>query len=125
MYKRQALFPLPFQGFYSATKAALNAFSDSLGIELKPFGIETSAVMLNDVKTDFTENRRKTAKGDDIYGGRIEASVSKMEKSEQSGMTPQQVAETVAKILKRKHLPPHKIVGPVSYTHLDVYKRQK
>ena len=106
-----AVFPLPFQGFYSATKAALNAFSDSLGIELKPFGIETSAVMLNDVKTDFTENRRKTAKGDDIYGGRIEASVSKMEKSEQSGMTPQQVAETVAKILKRKHLPPYKIVG--------------
>ena len=39
-----AVFPLPFQGFYSATKAALNAFSDSLGIELKPFGIETSAM---------------------------------------------------------------------------------
>ena len=67
--------------------------------------------MLNDVKTDFTKNRRKTAEGDDIYGRRIQASVSKMERSEQSGMTPQQVAETVAKILKRKHLPPHKIVG--------------
>ncbi len=106
-----AIFPLPFQGFYSATKAALNAFSDSLGIELKPFGIETSAVMLNDVKTDFTENRRKTAIGDDIYEGRIEASVSKMEKSEQNGMSPEQVARTVSSILKRKHLPPHKIVG--------------
>ena len=106
-----AIFPLPFQGFYSATKAALNAFSDSLGIELKPFGVETSAVMLNDVKTDFTENRRKTAIGDDIYEGRIEASVSKMEKSEQNGMTPEQVAHTVSSILKRKHLPPHKIVG--------------
>lgn len=106
-----AIFPLPFQGFYSATKAALNAFSDSLGIELKPFGIETSAVMLNDVKTEFTENRRKTVVGDDVYGGRIEASVSKMEKSEQSGMTPVQVAETVGKILKRNHLPSHKIVG--------------
>ena len=106
-----AIFPLPFQGFYSATKAALNAFSDSLGIELKPFGIETSAVMLNDVKTEFTENRRKTAAGDDVYGGRIEASVSKMEKSEQRGMPPEHVAKTVSGILKRKHLPPHKIVG--------------
>ena len=46
-----------------------------------------------------------------MYGGRIEASVSKMEKSEQSGMTPVQVAETVVKILKRNHLPSHKIVG--------------
>lgn len=67
--------------------------------------------MLNDVKTDFTENRRKTAIGDDIYEGRIEASVSKMEKSEQNGMSPEQVARTVSSILKRKHLPPHKIVG--------------
>lgn len=106
-----AIFPLPFQGFYSATKAALNAFSDSLGIELKPFGIETCAVMLNDVKTEFTENRRKTAAGDEVYGGRIEASVSKMEKSERNGMTPGQVAESVGRILKRRHLPPHKIVG--------------
>ena len=39
--------------------------------------------MLNDVKTDFTENRRKTVTGDDIYGGRISKSVEKMEKSEQ------------------------------------------
>lgn len=106
-----AIFPLPFQGFYSATKAALNAFSDSLGIELRPFGVETSAVMLNDVKTQFTENRKKTIVGDDIYEGRIESSVSKMEKSEQSGMAPEEVAKAVSRILKRRHLPPHKIVG--------------
>lgn len=106
-----AIFPLPFQGFYSATKAALNAYSDSLGIELAPFGIETSAVMLNDVKTEFTENRKKTQTGDDIYGGRIEASVSKMEKSEQTGMSPEKVADTVGRILERRKMPPHKIVG--------------
>lgn len=106
-----AIFPLPFQSFYSASKAALNAFSDALGIELAPFGVQTCTMMLNDVKTEFTDNRRKTAVGDDIYGGRIAASVEKMEKSERSGMAPEQVAETLGKLLARKRMPAHKIVG--------------
>lgn len=106
-----AIFPLPFQSFYAASKAALNVFSDALGIEMKPFGIETCAVMLNDVKTEFTDNRVKTAVGDDVYQGRIAASVSKMERSEQSGMSAEQVAETVGALLARRRLPAHKIVG--------------
>lgn len=106
-----AIFPLPFQSFYSASKAALDCFSDALGIELRPFGIETSAVLLNDVKTEFTAARKKTAVGDDIYGGRIAASVGKMEASEQNGISPDEVANAVAEILAKKELPPRKIVG--------------
>ena len=106
-----AIFPLPFQSFYSASKAALNGFSDALGIELKPFGVQTCAIMLNDVRTEFTDNRVKTADGDDVYGGRIKASVSKMEKSERNGMTPRQVANVAWSLLQRKKMPSHKIVG--------------
>lgn len=106
-----AIFPLPFQSFYSASKAAVNAFSDALGIELRPFGIETSTIMLNDVKTEFTDNRKKTIIGDDVYGGRIGTSVEKMEVSERNGMSPEQIAKAVGGLLKRNHLPSHKIVG--------------
>lgn len=106
-----AIFPLPFQSFYSASKAAVNAFSDALGLELRPFGVETSTLMLNDVKTEFTDNRKKTAAGDEIYGGRIRASVEKMENSERNGMSPDQVAKAACSILRRGHLPSHKIVG--------------
>lgn len=106
-----AIFPLPFQSFYSASKAAVNAFSDALGLELRPFGVETSTLMLNDVKTEFTDNRRKTAEGDDIYEGRITTSVEKMEKSERSGMSPDQVAKVLCSLLRRRRLPSHKIVG--------------
>ncbi len=106
-----AIFPLPFQSFYSASKAALNAFSDALGIEMAPFGVQTCTMMLNDVKTDFTDNRKKTVQGDDIYGGRIASSVGKMEKSERSGMAPREVADTLGRLLDRRKLPPHKIVG--------------
>lgn len=106
-----AIFPLPFQSFYSASKAALNSFSDALGIELKPFNVETCVVMLNDVKTEFTDNRKKTEDGDAVYGGRIHKSVAKMEKSEQNGMPAERVAETICGLLRRRHLPSHKIVG--------------
>lgn len=82
-----------------------------MGIELKPFGVQTCAIMLNDVRTEFTDNRVKTADGDDVYGGRIKASVSKMEKSERNGMTPRQVADVAWSLLQRKKMPSHKIVG--------------
>ena len=106
-----AIFPIPFQSYYAASKAGVNAFSDALGIEMKPFGVETCTVMLNDVKTEFTENRVKTAEGDDTYKGRIAASVAKMEQSEQNGMSPVKVADTVCALVRRKKLPAHKIVG--------------
>ena len=106
-----ALFPLPFQSLYSVSKAGLNAFSDALGLELRPFGIETCALMLGDVKTDFTASRKKSWQGDDLYGGRIRASVEKMERSEQSGMAPEQVAAALVRLLRRRRLPPHAVVG--------------
>lgn len=106
-----AIFPIPFQSYYAASKAGVNVFSDALGIEMKPFGVETCTVMLNDVKTEFTENRIKTAEGDDVYQGRISASVAKMEQSEQHGMSPVKVADTVQALIRRRKLPAHKIVG--------------
>lgn len=106
-----AIFPLPFQSFYSVSKAGLNAFSDALGIEVKPFGIQTCAVMLNDVKTEFTDSRRKNICGDDVYGGRIGKSVSKMEESERRGMAADDVARFVGKLLQQKRMPSHAIAG--------------
>ena len=106
-----ALFPLPYQSFYSVSKAGLNAFSDALGLEVRQFGIETSVLLLNDVRTDFTDSRRKNETGDDVYGGRVTSAVGKMERSERRGMAPERVAGCLAALLRRRHLPPHKIVG--------------
>ena len=106
-----ALFPLPYQSFYSASKAGLNSFSDALGLEVRRFGIETCTVRLNDVHTEFTDSRRKNETGDDLYGGRVTAAVAKMEQSERRGMRPEQVAVAVSALLRRRRLPPHKIVG--------------
>lgn len=105
------IFPLPFQSFYSVTKAGINAYSDALGIELKPYGVQTCAVLLNDVKSDFTDNRKTFPEGDEAYGGRILRSVRKMEVSERNGISTETVADRVFKLAQRKKMSPHYIVG--------------
>lgn len=75
--------PIPFQAYYSATKASVNAYAMALANELRPFGITVCAVMPGDIHTGFTAARRKVSEGDDIYGGRISRSVARMEHDEQ------------------------------------------
>ena len=95
-----ALFPLPFQAFYSASKAAVYSLSTALSGELRPFGIRVNTVMPGDSKTGFTANREKSFEGAKLYGERIVNSVSLMEKDEQGGFSPKLVAETVLKIAR-------------------------
>jgi len=106
-----AIFPIPYQAFYSVSKAGLTAFSDALSLEVGQFGLECCSLLLNDVKTEFTANRRKNLEGNEEYHGRIEISVSKMEKSESRGMDPKEIASALQKLLKRKKLPAHYVVG--------------
>ena len=53
--------PIPFQAYYSATKAAVNAYTMALANELRPFGVTVCAVMPGDIHTGFTAARRTTS----------------------------------------------------------------
>ena len=52
--------PLPFQGFYSATKFAIEAYTEALRMEVRRFGIRVSMIEPGDFATSFTANRRMT-----------------------------------------------------------------
>ncbi|MGI6038621.1 MAG: SDR family oxidoreductase [Clostridiales bacterium] len=106
-----AIFPIPFQSFYSASKAAINSFSLALANELKDFGISVCAVMPGDVKTDFTAARQKNAAGDDLYGGQIEKAVSIMEKDEQGGLSPSDIAKEILSIAEKRRIKPLYTLG--------------
>ena len=94
--------PIPFQAYYSATKAAVNAYTMALANELRPFGVTVCAVMPGDIHTGFTAARRKIGEGDDIYQGRISRSVARMEHDEQRGMDPAKAGGYVAKVALRE-----------------------
>lgn len=106
-----AVFPIPYQSFYSASKAAVTVFAESLRMEVAAFGIEVSCLLLGDIKTAFTASREKNACGDDEYGGRISKAVAVMEHDEQTGMPPARVAARTMKLLSRRRLPPLTVVG--------------
>lgn len=48
--------PLPWQGYYNASKAAANLLSDQFRVELSPFGVKTILVVSGIIKTKFFEN---------------------------------------------------------------------
>ena len=46
--------PIPFQTYYSASKAAINSYTMALANEVKPFGIQVCCVQPGDIRTGFT-----------------------------------------------------------------------
>ena len=114
--------PIPFQSFYSASKAAINSYSLALANELKPFGISVCAVMPGDTATGFTAARKKSEEGDDLYSGRISRSVSRMEKDEQNGTDSAVSGKTIAALAAGNHIPPLYTIG-FSYKLVNILIR--
>jgi short-subunit dehydrogenase len=109
------LVAIPFQSFYSASKYALDAMTEALRLELKPFGIKVALISPGDTKTDFTKNRY-FAKGSSgsVYATTFERSVARMIKDEQSGPPPDGIVRAVQRIIRSKNPPVRIVVGPVN-----------
>lgn len=102
---------IPFQTYYSCTKAAVNDYAMALANELRPFGVSVCAVMPGDIRTGFTAAREKCEVGDEIYGGRIHRSVARMERDEQTGMPPEQAGRFLRRIAEKKRIRPLYTIG--------------
>ena len=96
---------IPFQAYYSASKAAIRAYSMALHSEVKPYGIEICCIMPGDIATGFTAARRKNPTGDREYGGRISRSVAVMEHDEKTGIPAERAGAFVANQALRKNVP--------------------
>lgn len=106
-----APIPIPFQAYYSASKAAVSSYTMALANEVKPFGVQVCAVQPGDVRTGFSSAREKVHRGDDVYNGRISRSVGQMEQDEKNGMPPEFAAKFIARAATRKRIKPLSTIG--------------
>ncbi len=103
---------LPYNGIYSASKAALDIMVESLSMELKQFGVEACVIQPGDFKTDVAYNKKQPSLASDSpYKEQFDRiSKTTVENVENAG-DPIVVAYKVEKILKCKRLKPKYRIG--------------
>jgi NAD(P)-dependent dehydrogenase (short-subunit alcohol dehydrogenase family) len=100
------LMGLPFQGYYSAAKFAIEGFSEALRMEVKKFNIKIVVINPGDFHTSNSANRRNFLAPTDINDAYHEQYLKTMdfiEKEETSGPEPIVLAKKLVKIVECKN----------------------
>lgn len=92
---------LPFRGFYSASKCAVDKVTEAIRYEVSPWNIKVCALHLGDIKTNIAENRVKT-KVSAPYEQVFDKVYSLMNSHVNDGADPLEVAAYVEKLLYRR-----------------------
>jgi NAD(P)-dependent dehydrogenase (short-subunit alcohol dehydrogenase family) len=104
---------IPFQGYYSASKFALEGWAEALAWEVRPHGVSVTLVEPGNFHTGFTRSRRTVkVNGDDPYEAARAKAIEVMERDELAGANPSSVAKRVAKVLASNRPPRRMTVGP-------------
>jgi short-subunit dehydrogenase len=93
---------LPYQGFYCASKFALEAMTEALRMEVRDFGIHVVLVEPGDLATKFTDNRHLSweSQSESAYALFFQRALEIIESEERRGYSPENVARVVRKIVK-------------------------
>jgi len=105
------LASLPFVGFYSASKFALEGYTEALRHEVKPFGVRVSLVEPGFVKTELYNNEQLAGNSIGDYDPWRERASQAAEKHREKSLEPEQVAEGVLRIIESKSPRLRNIVG--------------
>ncbi len=104
--------PIPYDSFYSSSKAALSMLAREADLELRPHGVRVSALLPGGTATDFTYNRRVYGEEESLnYSPSVKKASAALANMEQGGMSPSLVAEAVLKLAARHNPPPVTAVG--------------
>jgi short-subunit dehydrogenase len=85
--------PVPFEAYYSASKAALDAFVSELNIEFNQFNIYATSIVPGGVRTDFTQKRKIYSDGEQVEN--LDKATQKLATFEQQGLHAQKVAHAI------------------------------
>ena len=110
----------PFFGPYNASKFALEALSDCLRVELRPWGIETVAIEPGSVATEIWASGTKASRemrdrmgpeAEELYGDAMEAAERASTETGARGIEAERAAETIEKALNAKRPRARYLIG--------------
>jgi short-subunit dehydrogenase len=109
------LVGVPFQGFYSTSKFALEGYTETLKMEVMPFGIKVVLVEPGDFNTPLTLHRQKTKESQEktIYTN-FHKALKAAEEFEEKGDSPQRIAELIERIIETENPKLRYKIGPSS-----------
>lgn len=101
------LLGIPFEGAYTASKHAVEGYSECLALEAKPFGVEIMLVEPGDHRSGSRAYRghSKGITDDSPYKAAFDLGTAVIAHDEDNGSDPDRLGEKVAKALKKKRLP--------------------
>ncbi len=109
------IFSIPYQGLYSASKFAIEGYSQALAMETSRFGIHVVIVAPGDFNTGFTSSRKlcpETAASPD-YGASFARVRANFERDELRGGSPDMLAQKIERIINSRH-PRRRYIVPTS-----------
>jgi len=115
-------FPIPYQSMYSASKYALEAYTEALRMEVRDFGIRAAIVEPGDTRTGFTDNRYYCKAFENTVYPKCKDSIDKMVKDERNGASPEDISRVILKLLGKKE-PPIRVTVGFAYKAFVFLKR--
>lgn len=104
--------PIPFDCFYSSSKAALAMLAREADVELRTHGVRVCALLPGGTATDFTYSRKVYNEEESgSYSPSVKKASAALANIEQGGMNPSLVADCLIKLAEKKNPPPVTVAG--------------
>ena len=101
---------LPFRGFYSASKSALDKVTEAIRYEVSPWNIDVCSLHLGDIKTNIAEGRVMTEVSEP-YKKVFDKTHELMNAHVADGTEPVEVAKYIDSLLEKKKWKAHYYFG--------------
>ena len=101
------LLGIPFEGAYTASKHAVEGYSECLALEVKPFGVEVMLVEPGDHRSGSAAYRRHSKGMTEAspYKADFASGTAAIARDEAGGSDPDILGRKIAKALRKKSLP--------------------
>jgi short-subunit dehydrogenase len=110
------LSAIPFLGIYSASKFALEGYTEALRHEVKPFNIDVSLTEASFLKTTMMHHRQTTRNRVPEYDRWRQQALMAIRGHEEKGPGPEFVAERLLEIISSNHPRLRYLIGPQAKT---------